>query len=283
MEGAGMKILVTGCGGQLGRAVAEELQSRGHTVVITDRKNMDITDKEAVEKTLFQADPDAVIHCAAYTNVERAEEEPSLCRMVNVQGTAHIAEYCKRQDRKLLYVSTDYVFGKEGGGRHSEDDKACPINVYGQSKYDGEQIVRTLERYFIVRTSWVFGKGGSNFVTAILKRAKQGQALQVVDDQIGSPTYTGDLAALLADMVKSEEYGVYHATNEGECTWYELAREIVRLAGIDAEITPISADAYGGKAKRPSDSRLAKQVLDRAGFQRLPDWRDALERYISHL
>lgn len=280
MEGTGMKILVTGCGGQLGRAVAEELQSRGHTVVRTDRKNMDITDREAVEKMLLSEEPDAIVHCAAYTNVERAEEEPSLCRLANVQGTAHIAKYCKQRNRKLLYISTDYVFGEEGGGPHGEGDKASPINVYGQSKYDGEQIVRTLERYFIVRTSWVFGKGGNNFVTAILRRARQGQALQVVNDQIGSPTYTDDLAALLADMAESEEYGVYHATNEGECTWYKLARETVRLAGIDAEITPISAAAYGGKAKRPSDSRLAKHALDRAGFRRLPDWKDALKRYI---
>lgn len=278
-----MKILVTGCDGQLGGAAAQELQSRGHIVIEANRRNMDLTSREAVEEQLFRTSPDAVVHCAAYTNVDRAEEEASLCRAVNVQGTAYIAEYCRQQERKLLYVSTDYVFGGDGGTCHRESDQASPMNVYGQSKYEGEQIVRAVERSFIVRTSWLFGKGGRNFVTVILGKAKQGQALQVVDDQIGSPTYAGDLAALLSDMVQSGEYGVYHATNEGECTWYGFAEEILRLAGIRAGITPVSAAVYGGKAKRPSDSRLEKGALDRAGFHRLPDWRDALERYIHNL
>lgn len=278
-----MKILVTGCDGQLGGAVAQELQSRGHIVIEANRRNMDLTSRKAVEGQLFRTRPDAVVHCAAYTNVDRAEEEASLCRAVNVQGTAYIAEYCRQQERKLLYVSTDYVFGGDGGTCHRERAQASPMNVYGQSKYEGEQIVRAVERSFIVRTSWLFGKGGRNFVTAILGKAKRGQALQVVDDQIGSPTYAGDLAALLSDMIQSGEYGVYHATNEGECTWYGFAEEILRLAGIRSRITPVSAAVYGGKAKRPSDSRLEKGALDRAGFHRLPDWRDALERYIHNL
>lgn len=278
-----MKILVTGCDGQLGGAVAQELQSKGHIVIEANRRNMDLTSRKAVEGQLFRTRPDAVVHCAAYTNVDRAEEEASLCRAVNVRGTAYIAEYCRQQDRKLLYVSTDYVFGRDGGTCHRESAQASPMNVYGQSKYEGEQIVRTVERSFIVRTSWLFGKGGRNFVTAILGKAKRGQALQVVDDQIGSPTYAGDLAALLSDMIQSGEYGVYHATNEGECTWYGFAEEILRLAGIRSRITPVSAAVYGGKAKRPSDSRLEKGALDRAGFHRLPDWRDALERYIHNL
>lgn len=275
-----MRILVTGCEGQLGKAVIEELRRRGHQVTGTSRRDMDITKWENVERVFEAVKPEAAIHCAAYTNVDMAEEEEVYCREVNVQGTAHILEGCRKYQARLLFISSDYVFSGEKEEPYFENDSGEPVNVYGQSKLDAENLVRKYEKSFIVRTSWVFGEG-RNFVQAILRKAEKESKLSVVSDQIGSPTYTKDLAILLADMVVTERYGIYHATNEGVCTWYEFAGEILRQAGSRVEVLPIKTSEYPTKAKRPRNSQLGKRNLDKAGFARLPIWKDALKRYID--
>lgn len=276
-----MRILVTGCEGQLGRAVTEELYRRGHQVTGTGRRDMDITERENVERVFEAVKPEAVIHCAAYTNVDMAEEEEIYCRKVNVRGTAHILEGCRKYQARMLFISSDYVFSGEKEEPYLENDLREPVNVYGQSKLDAENLVWKYEKSFIVRTSWVFGEG-ENFVKAILRKAGQESKLSVVSDQTGSPTYTKDLAILLADMVITEQYGIYHATNEGVCTWYEFAGEILRQAGSRAEVFPIKTSEYPTKAKRPHNSQLGKRKLDEVGFARLPIWTDALKRYIDN-
>lgn len=279
-----MKVLVTGVKGQLGHDVVNELEKRGHVAVGVDVEEMDITDPVKVEEVITEADVEAVIHCAAYTAVDAAEDNVELCRKVNAYGTENIAKVCRKLEQKMIYISTDYVFDGEGERAWEPDDKREPLNVYGQTKYEGELAVeKYVEKFYIVRIAWVFGLNGKNFIKTMLNLAENHTELTVVDDQIGSPTYTLDLAVLLVDMVESDKYGRYHATNEGLCTWCEFAKEIFAQAGKDVKVTPVSSDEYPSKAKRPHNSRMSKDKLDANGFQRLPSWQDALKRYLAEL
>lgn len=280
-----MKVLVTGVKGQLGYDVVRELQKRGHEAVGVDIDEMDITDAAAVERVMTEVQPDAVIHCSAYTAVDRAEEDIEICRRVNVDGTENIAKICKKLDCKMLYLSTDYIFSGDGERPWEPDDEASPLNAYGQSKYDGELALKKyVEKYFIVRISWVFGINGNNFIKTMLRLGRENGAVKVVDDQIGSPTYTYDLARLLVDMIESDRYGAYHATNEGICSWYEFAKEIFRAAGMDnVSVTPVKSGEFPVKAKRPKNSRMSKEKLVANGFSLLPAWQDAVARYIKEL
>lgn len=280
-----MKILVTGVKGQLGYDVVKELEKRGHEVYGTDVDNMDITDGAAVEKTIKAYMPDAVIHCAAYTAVDNAEDNVDICRKINKDGTENIARACKKTGAKMIYISTDYVFDGQGTRPWEPEDKAAPLNVYGLTKYEGELAVQKyLDRFFIVRIAWVFGINGKNFIKTMLRIGREKGAVSVVKDQFGSPTYTYDLARLLADMVQSESYGIYHATNEGDfCSWYEFACFIFEAAGMDVDVTPVTSDEFPVKAKRPENSRLSKEKLSLNGFERLPLWKDAVKRYVDIL
>lgn len=279
-----MKVLVTGVKGQLGHDVMDELSKRGIDSIGVDIDEMDITDALSVDKVLKEANPDAVIHCAAYTAVDAAEDNVELCRKVNADGTQNIANICKELDCKMVYISTDYVFDGEGTRPWEPDDERHPLNVYGQTKYEGELAVEnTLEKYFIVRIAWVFGVNGKNFIKAVLNKAKTTDTLTVVEDQFGSPTYTYDLARLLVDMVETDKYGFYHATNEGICNWYEFACEIFRQAGVKVTVVPVSSSEYPAKAKRPSNSRMSKEKLTLNGFEKLPSWQDALKRYLKEI
>ena len=277
-----MKILVTGVKGQLGYDVVNELEKRGLEAVGVDIEEMDITDAKSVEKVLGETAPDVVIHCAAYTAVDAAEEQEEICRRVNADGTRNIAKMCSKLDIKMVYISTDYVFDGQGTRPWEPEDERQPLNVYGQTKYEGELAVQELlEKYFIVRIAWVFGVNGKNFIKTMLRLAETNKKITVVNDQYGSPTYTYDLAKLLVDMILTEKYGVYHATNEGICTWYEFACEIFKQAGLDIEVVPVTAAEYQAKAKRPENSRMSKEKLTENGFDRLPPWQDALKRYLE--
>ena len=276
-----MKVLVTGVKGQLGHDVVLELEKRGHRAIGVDVEEMDITDAEMVRQVMEETAPDAVIHCAAYTAVDAAEDNVSLCRRINAEGTANITRACRDLDCKMMYISTDYVFNGRGERPWEPDDEREPLNVYGQTKYEGELSVEMLEKYFIVRIAWVFGVNGKNFIKTMLNLGKTRDHLTVVDDQIGSPTYTWDLARLLADMIETDRYGRYHATNEGLCSWYEFACEIFRQAGVNVEVVPVTAEEYKAKAKRPYNSRMSKEKLTANGFKRLPSWQDALKRYLE--
>ena len=290
-----MKVFVTGVAGQLGHDVVNELRKRGHEAVGSDLAlsneyvQLDITDKDAVSKAITAVRPDAVVHCAAWTAVDAAEDETNRDKAwaVNVTGTENIAEACKDIDCKMLYLSTDYVFDGEGTEPWQPDCKDYkPLNVYGESKLAGEQAVsRLLSKYFIVRIAWVFGKNGNNFIKTMLKVGQTHPELRVVSDQIGTPTYTYDLARLLVDMCETEKYGYYHATNEGGyISWYEFACEIFKQAKMDVKVTPVTTAEYGlSKAKRPFNSRLDKSKLIEAGFRPLPTWQDALRRYLQEI
>lgn len=279
------RILVTGSRGQLGYDVCRELESRKIEYLGTTSASMDITDRAAVWKQIIEYCPDAVIHCAAYTAVDRAEDEPGRAFAVNEMGTRYIVEACKEIDAKLLYTSTDYVFPGVGIKPFETTDAIGPLNVYGKSKLAGEQaVLDLLEKYFIVRISWVFGEHGRNFVNTMLRLAESKTSIQVVCDQIGSPTYTADLAPLLCDMIQTEKYGLYHATNDGECSWAQFAEAIFRETGRNISIEKIPTDAYAAaKAARPLNSRLSKQSLSDAKFATLPHWEDALNRYLMML
>lgn len=279
-----MKILVTGAAGQLGYDVCNVLASRQIEHRGVDLADFDITDRQAVSRYIEGYRPDAVIHCSAWTAVDKAEDEPERVEAVNAGGTRHIAEACKAVGAKMLYLSTDYVFPGTGDRFYEPDDPTGPLSVYGKTKLAGEQAVReTLDRFFIVRISWVFGKNGGNFVKTMLRLAETHTEVNVVCDQIGSPTYTADLAPLLCDMIATEKYGVYHATNEGVCSWAEFAEEIFRTAGKQVKVNPIPTEQYPTKAVRPKNSRMSKACLDTAGFHRLPGWKDALARYWKEL
>ncbi len=279
-----MKVLVTGAKGQLGFDVVQELMRCGISALGVDREEMDITDADAVDRVVKDSGADAVIHCAAYTAVDAAQENASLCQRVNRDGTKNIAMACLKYGKKMLYISTDYVFDGEGEKPWEPEDHANPVNVYGRTKYEGELAVReTLEAYFIVRVSWVFGLHGKNFVKTMLRLSGERECLHVVDDQFGSPTYTRDLAVLLVDMVRTEKYGVYHATNEGICSWYEFACEIFRQAGKVVQVEAVPSDAFPVRAKRPHNSRMDKGKLIKEGFFLLPRWEDALSRYFLEL
>ncbi len=289
-----MLIFVTGAAGQLGFDVMRELARRPHTAVASDLAErsaehenyipLDITDAGAVERALTELRPDAVIHCAAWTAVDAAEDNQAAVRRINVDGTANLARSCRRVGAKVVYISTDYVF--DGGGTEPwRPDCAdfAPLNVYGKSKLDGERAVTAeLERFFIVRTSWVFGAHGNNFVKTALRAGRTHDSVRMVNDQIGAPTYTPDLAHLLCDMVETDKYGIYHATNEGgHISWYDFTCEIYRQAGLSTEEIPVTTEEYGlSKAKRPLNSRLDTRKLSESGFTPLPPWQDALGRYL---
>ena len=297
-----MKFFVTGVGGQLGHDVMNELLKRGHEGVGSDIQEnysgvadgsavtealyvaLDITNKGAVEKVITEVNPDAVIHCAAYTAVDAAEDNEEICRKVNAQGTENIAKVCEELDIKMMYISTDYVFNGQGERPWEPDDEREPLNVYGQTKYEGELAIEEhVKKFFTVRIAWVFGVNGKNFIKTMLNLGKTHGHLTVVNDQTGSPTYTYDLARLLVDMIQTDKYGRYHATNEGLCTWYEFACEIFKQAGMDVSVAPVSSDEYPAKAKRPSNSRMDKSKLTANGFQPLPTWQDALNRYLKEI
>lgn len=277
-----MKILVTGVKGQLGYDVVREGESRGLEMFGTDVDNMDIMDAGQVKQVIEDYKPDAVIHCAAYTAVDAAEDNRELCRKINVDGTRNIAEVCKAMDIPMMYFSTDYIFNGQGENFWKEDDEKQPLNVYGQTKYEGELVVQELiQKYFILRISWVFGVNGNNFIKTMLRLGKERGAVGVVSDQIGSPTYTYDLAKLVIDMIQTDKYGAYHVTNDGLCSWYEFACEIFRQAGLDVKVTPLTTAEYPAKAARPFNSRMSKDKLVNAGFEMLPEWQDALKRYLN--
>lgn len=279
-----MRVLVTGVKGQLGYDVVNECKKQGIDPVGVDIEEMDITDEAAVRKVITESNVEAVIHCAAYTAVDAAEDNVDLCRKVNAGGTENIAKVCKELDLKMMYISTDYVFDGQGERPWQPDDERHPLNVYGQTKCEGEYAVeKYLDKYFIVRIAWVFGVNGKNFIKTMLRLGKERGAVSVVNDQIGSPTYTFDLAVLLVDMIQTEKYGRYHATNEGLCSWYEFACEIFKQAGMDVTVTPVSSDQFPAKAKRPSNSRMSKDKLEKNGFNRLPTWQDALSRYLKEI
>lgn len=302
-----MKIFVTGVNGQLGHDVMNELAKRGHEGIGSDITPtyagvedgsdvtqmayvaMDITDDAMVQKVIRQACPDAVIHCAAWTAVDLAEDEDKVekVRAINAGGTKKIASICKELDCKMIYISTDYVFNGQGTKPWEPDCKAyAPLNVYGQTKLEGElAVAETLEKYFIVRIAWVFGLNGKNFIKTMVNVGKTHDTVRVVNDQIGTPTYTYDLSRLLIDMVETEKYGYYHATNEGGyISWYDFTVEIYRQAGLSTNIIPVSTEEYGlSKAARPFNSRLDKSKLAEAGFEPLPTWQDALSRYLTEI
>lgn len=279
-----MKILVTGVKGQLGYDVVQEGESRGLEMFGTDVDNMDITDAGQVKRVIEEYKPDAVIHCAAYTAVDAAEDNQELCRKINVDGTRNIAEVCKDMDIPMMYFSTDYIFDGQGENFWKEDDPKKPLNVYGQTKYEGELAVQELaEKYFILRISWVFGVNGNNFIKTMLRVGPQRGEVGVVADQIGSPTYTYDLAKLVIDMIQTDKYGAYHVTNDGLCSWYEFACEIFKQAALDVKVNPLTTAEYPAKAARPFNSRMSKDKLIDAGFDMLPSWQDALKRYLAIL
>lgn len=297
-----MKVLVTGTSGQLGHDVMGELARRGYEAVGADRAEsdagfehviLDITDADKVMEVVREVKPDVIVHCAAWTNVDGAEDPANLevVRAVNVDGTRNLVLAAKEIDAKFVYISTDYVFDGSGERPWEPDDKNyAPINVYGQSKLDGElEVARILDKYFIVRIAWVFGKNGKNFIKTMINVGKTHPVVKVVDDQIGTPTYTYDLARLLVDMIETDKYGYYHVTNEGGyISWADFAEEIYRVAGMDVKVERVSTEEYektAGKtvAKRPFNSRLDKSKLVEVGFEPLPEWKTAVERYIAEL
>lgn len=290
-----MRVLVTGVKGQLGHDVVNEMEKRGLTPVGVDLAEMDITDKEACDRVITEANVEAVIHCAAYTAVDAAEDNVDVCMKVNAGGTRNIAEVCKKLGIKMMYISTDYVFDGQGTRPWEPDDERHPLNVYGQSKYEGELAVEELvEKFFTVRIAWVFGVNGKNFIKTMLNVGKTHDKLTVVNDQIGTPTYTFDLARLLVDMIETDKYGYYHATNEGGyISWYDFTKEIFRQAvelGHNEyseerlSVAPVTTAEYGvSKAARPFNSRLDKSKLVENGFTPLPTWQDALSRYLKEI
>lgn len=278
-----MKVLVTGVKGQLGYDIVKECQLRNIEAIGVDIDEMDITNSEQVRTVITDSKVDAVVHCAAWTAVDKAEDEIELCRKVNKNGTENIADVCEELDIPMMYFSTDYVFNGLGEDEWKEYDHREPLNVYGLTKYEGELAVEKLAKHFIVRISWVFGVNGNNFIKTMLRLGRERGEVSVVNDQIGSPTYTYDLAKLCVDMIVSDKYGTYHATNEGLCSWYELACEIFRQAGLTVKVNPVDSTAFPVKATRPKNSRMSKDMLDKNGFNRLPSWQDALGRYLKEI
>lgn len=300
-KGEGMKVFVTGVGGQLGHDTILELGKRGYEGIGSDIQpiysgvgefivpyvQLDITDEKAVKETVERIHPDVIIHCAAWTAVDAAEDEENKEKVhtINALGTQYIAEAAKTVDAKMVYISTDYVFDGQGDRPWEPDDKCyAPLNVYGQSKLDGElAVASTLNKYFIVRIAWVFGLNGKNFIKTMINVGKSHDTVRVVNDQIGTPTYTLDLARLLVDMIETEKYGYYHATNEGGyISWYEFCCEFYKQYGLNTKVIPVTTAEYGlSKAARPFNSRLDKSKLVKAGFMLLPDWKDAVRRYLA--
>lgn len=279
-----MKVLVTGYNGQLGYDVVREGKKRGIRIQGIGREDLDITNEVKVSQYIQKTKPDVIIHCAAYTAVDNAEDDKETCWNVNVLGTKFIATSAKEVNAKLMYISTDYVFDGKGIEPFKETDKPNPVGYYGLTKYEGENIVRDLlEEHFIVRISWVFGINGHNFIKTMLRLSQTRNELNVVGDQYGSPTYTLDLARLLIDMIQTEKYGVYHASNEGFCSWAEFATETFQQASIGVIVNAISTEEYPTRAVRPKNSRMSKQKLIDNGFAPLPKWQDALKHYLNEL
>lgn len=278
-----MKVLVTGANGQLGYDVVKELKKQDIDCFGATRKDFDLIDFEATEKFIVNYMPDVVIHCAAYTAVDKAEDEQGLCYVVNASATENIAEICKKINAKMLYISTDYVFDGTKDGFYEVDDIPNPINIYGKTKLLGEQAVqKVLDKYFIVRISWVFGEHGNNFVKTMLKLGRERKELNVVADQYGSPTYTVDLAPLLIEMMKTDRYGIYHATNEGVCSWAEFAEEIFKIAKLDVKVNHITTAEYPTMAKRPMNSRLSKNSLKINSLKQLNNWQNVVKYFIEN-
>ncbi|SEC12935.1 dTDP-4-dehydrorhamnose reductase [Paenibacillus sp. GP183] len=279
-----MRILVTGANGQLGHDVIKSLKSQGIECCGVSREDFDLADIEFTVKYLHEYLPDVVVHCAAYTEVDLAENEIEKCREINVGVTATIAIICKEIDAKLVYISTDYVFSGKESEPYEIDSQTKPMSIYGQSKLEGERaIVNKVQKHFIIRTSWAYGTNGNNFVNRMLELSKEKHSINVVADQIGSPTFTEDLASLIVNMISTEKYGIYHATNEGYCSWAEFAVEIFRQAGITTKVNFITSEQFPTIAVRPRNSRLSKKSLDIAGFDHLPDWKNALTRYLRKI
>lgn len=279
-----MKVLVTGANGQLGSDILKILNSRNIESRGIHSYDFDLTDTKFTSEYIKSYAPDIVIHCAAYTNVDQAEVEIDKCWNINAIATANLAKVCNHLDAKIVYISTDYVFSGESTVPYEVDSPPFPLSEYGKSKYAGEkEIAKLTDKYFIVRTSWSFGVNGKNFVNTMLELSKQHSVIDVVADQYGSPTYTIDLAQLIIEMMLTDKYGVYHATNEGYCSWAEFAAEIFRQAGCSSKVSYISTDQYPVKAVRPKNSCLSKSSLDQSGFTRLPSWQDALKRYLNEL
>lgn len=286
-----MKYLITGAGGQLGFDVRRELLKRGvaqEDIAAPSSKELDITDANTVENYVKNFQPNVIIHSAAYTNVDGAEENQEICEKVNVEGTKNLLHAAEKAEVKIIYISTDYVFDGENPEPYDVDDETNPQSVYGQTKLAGEKIVRDYPKHFIVRTAWVFGVNGRNFIKTMLKVANGREEVSVVDDQIGSPTYTVDLAKFLVDLSESDKYGTYHATNEGFCSWAEFTEEIYKDADLDTRVKKVSTEEYAEiaghpQAKRPHYSKLNKKKIEQNGFERLPSWQDAVKRYITEL
>lgn len=279
-----MRIMVTGATGLLGQEVVRELRARGHECLGVSTADFDLTDAAAVLRAVMACQPQAVVHCAAWTAVDRAESEPEKCAAVNGLGTLHLVRAAQKTGAKLLYVSTDYVFDGSGDAPHEVDDRTAPLNVYGLSKLQGEEAVRgVMSRYFILRTSWVFGAGGPCFVGSMLRLGREKAQVSVVCDQVGAPTYAADLAVLIADMIVTDRYGVYHASNEGSCSFAELAQTVMRADGSRCRVQPITTAEYGAAARRPLNGRLSMRSLDENGFRRLPTWENALHRYLNEM
>ncbi|NLL63801.1 MAG: dTDP-4-dehydrorhamnose reductase [Ruminococcaceae bacterium] len=279
-----MKVLVTGASGQLGSDVVLELESRGMEIIAPSHEEFDITNQGLVLQMFEYTEIDAVVHCAAYTAVDLAQEEHIKCHNLNASATRSLAKQCGRLEIPMVYISTDYVFGGAGEEPYEVNDKKSPLNEYGLSKLAGEEAMKAFcNKHFIIRVSWLFGKNGKNFPKTILRLAETRDEISVVADQIGSPTYTKDLAKLIADMLKTKNYGIYHATNEGFVSFFDYAKEIVRQSGKNLIINPTTTDKYKSAARRPLNSRLSKQSLVEAGFELLPPWEDALSRFLKEL
>lgn len=279
-----MRVIVTGASGQLGYDIIKQLNKNGDEAFAADLPEVDVTDEACVEAFFESVKPDAVIHCAAYTNVDGAETDKELCRKINYNGSLNVAEAAEKHGAKMVYISTDYVFDGKGDEPFETDSPKAPCNHYGLTKLEGEiAALEKCSRCFAVRISWVFGINGKNFVKTMLRLAKEREELTVVCDQIGSPTYTPDLSRLICEMIKTEKYGVYHATNENFCSWADFASVIMKTAGEKTRIIPVASSEYKTVAVRPLNSRMSKKSLDDAGFERLPSWQDALGRFIKEL
>lgn len=274
-------ILVTGSTGQLGSDVVKELLKRGYSTLSPNRSEFNLCSEDSIRNYILNSNCEAIVHCAAYTQVDKAEDEKDLCIKINATATKHIVKCAKILDIPMIYISTDYVFDGTKDGEYTENDETNPINIYGESKLAGEKYVQEiLDKYYIVRTSWVFNINGKNFIETMLRLSKANNQLSIVNDQIGSPTYTRDLSRLLVDMLETSKYGLYNATNEGYCSWYEFADTIFKLANINIDIKAINSNEYASRAKRPLNSKLSKDKLIEYGFKPLPHWEDALKDYL---
>lgn len=279
-----MSIFVTGVKGQLGYDILRIFKQNNYEDIIgIDKEHLDITNKSDVEKFFLDKKVDSIIHCAAYTAVDKAEEQVDMCMKVNVEGTENLLNIAKKNDAKFMYISTDYVFDGEKQAPYLVTDQTNPQSIYGKSKLLGEELTKNYKRHFIIRISWVFGINGNNFVKTMLRLGREQKEISVVNDQIGSPTYTFDLSNLIYEMIQTDKFGLYHATNEGSCSWFEFAQEIFQLSNLEVSVKGISTREYPTKAKRPINSILNKSELKANSFNRLPHWKDALSRYFNEL